>query len=218
MFRNFCVAVQSYKWLLLWWSWHQWGSWRPCWIPPPRPTRCSGPSSGGWGWGGSQRDSQTSSLAGEQPTRYILFKSSVYISRYQKVSVVSDNESLCVVAVSGVLGHLDWEQGSGRGCHEAGSDGRHPPPQLCRGRVRSVQSIPGLNKYLLTNTGSRDLKWPITSLCSGGGGATGSGTVRPSLSRLERAGIQYRGLTLTMNKLLNSNQNLFHTLKIMVSR
>ena len=36
----------------------------------------------------------------------------------------------------------------------------------------------------------------MTSPFSGGGGATGSGTVRPSLRRLERAGIQYRGLTL----------------------
>ena len=62
----------------------------------------------------------------------------VYISCYQKVSVVSDYKSLCIVAVSGVFGHLDREQGSSRGCHEAGSDGRDPPPQLCWGRVRSA--------------------------------------------------------------------------------
>ena len=163
-FGIFVLVSRICKWLL-WLSWPLWGSWRPCWTPPPRPTHCSGPSSGEWGWESSQRDSLTSSLAGEQPTRYILFKSRVYISCYRKVSVVSDNESLCIVAVSGVSGHLDWEQGSGRGCHEAGSDGRDPPPQLCGRRVRSVHRRP-LYIYLLTNqspaVGSRDLIWPST--------------------------------------------------------
>ena len=63
-------------------------------------------------------------------------------------SVVSDNKSLCTVVVSGVSGHLDREQGSGGGCYEAVSNGRDPPPQLCRGRVRSViQPITRLHRY-----------------------------------------------------------------------